>query len=267
MKTVAVAFAGSAGSGKSTIACRVASLLRWRRTGFGDYLRTVAAKQRLAGSREELQELGAQIIDRRGARGFCEDVISASGWTPGSSLIIDGLRHPEIHTALEEILAPTPVVVIFVNADDQTRTLRLRERGEVHPDGVRNIDLHRVEQHIGELPMLASLRVDGTKREEFIVDEVVDYLIEFCELPPLHSTVTDGYQVRIPKAIRHKLNLQPGDTLDFDEAAEHLSAHRIADTKEERIRSVVGALKSDLKNINVDQWLNELRGRVELPKE
>jgi AbrB family looped-hinge helix DNA binding protein len=267
MKTAAVAFAGSAGSGKSTIACRVASILRWPRTGFGDYLRTVAVKQRLAGSRDELQELGAQIIDKRGARGFCEDVISASGWTRGSSLIIDGLRHPEILAALTEILAPTPVIVIFVSADDQTRTLRLRERGEVHPDGVRKIDLHRVEQHIGELPMLASLRVDGTKREDLIVDEVVDYLMEFCELPPLHSTVTDGYQVRIPKAVREKLRLQPGDTLDFDEAAEHLSARKIADIKEERIRSVVGALRSDLKNVDMAQWLNELRGPVELPKE
>ena len=268
MKTVAAAFAGSAGSGKSTLASRVASILRWPHMSFGDHIRNIATQRGLAGTRDELQEIGADTIEERGPRGFCEDVISASHWLPGSPLIIDGLRHRQIYDALKEVLRPMEVIVIFVKADDATRTLRLRDRGEVYADGVRRIDLHRVERQIPELPKLATLLVDGKKREEIIADEVIEFLASFCELPSLRAAVTDGYQVRIPRAIRETLNLRPGDMLDFDEASDHLSARMITNVPDpERIRSVIGRLSSELRDVDRTRWLNELRGPVDLPKE
>jgi AbrB family looped-hinge helix DNA binding protein len=268
MKAVIAAFAGSAGSGKSTIAGRVASILRWPHTSFGDHVRNIATQRGLAGTRDELQEIGANTIEERGPRGFCEDVISASQWRSGSSLIIDGLRHKQIYEALKEILRPIEVIVIFVEADDATRAMRLRGRGEVYADGVRQIDLHRVERQIPELPKLATLVVDGAKREEIIADEVTEFLATFCELPLLRSNVTDGYHLRIPRAIREKLNLRPGDRLDFDEVADHLSARKAENVPDpDRIRSVIGTMSSDLKDVDRTRWLDELRGPVELPKE
>lgn len=75
--------------------------------------------------------------------------------------------------------------------------------------------------------------------------------------------MTSKGQITIPLAIRKKLDLQPGTVLDFDERADHLRATRAVDPG--RMRSVVGIARSELARKSVSEWLDELRGSVELP--
>jgi antitoxin PrlF len=79
----------------------------------------------------------------------------------------------------------------------------------------------------------------------------------------MQSTLTSKGQITIPMALRRKLHLKAGDVLDFDENAPYLKAVRQVDEK--RMRSVLGRGKRKLQGKTVNEWLDELRGPVELP--
>src|SRR5207302_493379 len=101
-------------------------------------------------------------------------VIAQSFWRPGQPLVIDGLRHAEVFNALRNLLKPMDVFEIYLDADIPTREARLRERGEVHVDGVKEIDSHIVEQQLLTiLPGLAERTMDANGPENEQVDELV----------------------------------------------------------------------------------------------
>ena len=79
----------------------------------------------------------------------------------------------------------------------------------------------------------------------------------------MQSTLTSKGQITIPVALRRKLHLKAGDVLDFDEHAPFLKATR--QVNEKRMRSVLGRGRRKLQDKTVEQWLDELRGPVELP--
>jgi AbrB family looped-hinge helix DNA binding protein len=79
----------------------------------------------------------------------------------------------------------------------------------------------------------------------------------------MQSTLTSKGQITIPSALRRKLHLKTGDVLDFDENAPFLKATRQVDEK--RMRSVLGRGKRKLQGKTSQEWLEELRGPVELP--
>ena len=80
----------------------------------------------------------------------------------------------------------------------------------------------------------------------------------------MKATVTSKGQITIPLPIRRKLKLHTGTVLEFDEHADCLKATKAVDP--ERMRSVIGMAKEDLAAKTTLQWLEELRGPVELPR-
>ena len=74
--------------------------------------------------------------------------------------------------------------------------------------------------------------------------------------------MTSKGQITIPLAIRRKLNLHAGTVLEFDEEADHLKASTCLD--HDRMRSALGIGKAELAGRTVAQWLEELRGPVEI---
>ena len=80
----------------------------------------------------------------------------------------------------------------------------------------------------------------------------------------MKATVTSKGQITIPLPIRRKLKLHTGTVLEFDEQADCLKATKAVDP--ERMRSVIGMAKEELAAKTTLQWLEELRGRVELPR-
>jgi len=80
----------------------------------------------------------------------------------------------------------------------------------------------------------------------------------------MKATVTSKGQITIPLPIRRKLRLHKGTILEFDETADHLKAIKRVDV--ERMRAVIGIAKEELAGRSVAEWLDELRGPVELPR-
>ena len=79
----------------------------------------------------------------------------------------------------------------------------------------------------------------------------------------MKATVTSKGQITIPLAIRRKLELRRGTVLEFDARADHLKATKCADVA--RMRSVIGIAKDELAGKTVQQWMDELRGPIDLP--
>jgi AbrB family looped-hinge helix DNA binding protein len=81
----------------------------------------------------------------------------------------------------------------------------------------------------------------------------------------MKATVTSKGQITIPLPIRRKLRLHTGTVLEFDEEADCLRATKAVDP--ERMRSAFGIAQEELAAKMTLQWLEELRGPVELPRQ
>ncbi|CAN5606595.1 hypothetical protein BH20VER1_BH20VER1_01060 [soil metagenome] len=77
------------------------------------------------------------------------------------------------------------------------------------------------------------------------------------------ATLTSKGQITIPVEVRTRLRLKPGHVLEFDETAPFLKARRVID--EADARAVLGSAKEALAGKSVEEWLEWLRGPVELP--
>ena len=78
----------------------------------------------------------------------------------------------------------------------------------------------------------------------------------------MQATLTSKGQITVPVALRRKLRLKAGDVLKFNE-----NSFSKAPTKAEikRMRSTLGRGKMALRGRSVEQWMEWLRGPVELP--
>jgi cytidylate kinase len=163
-----VCFSGQIGSGKSSVSAAVAEALGWRRTGFGDYLRSEIT--RLGGnpdSREALQDLGQKRVDED-PKSFCRDVLIAGGFKPGDNFVVDGVRHVSIFDILVAECKPTHTRLLFLGAVETTRIGRVQTRDDAQ-DFAR-ATTHRVEAELGDtLPQ----RADGVVNAEQPLDRVV----------------------------------------------------------------------------------------------
>ena len=169
-----IALSGRLGSGKSTLARELAAHLGWPLASFGGYLRGVAAGRGLPDTREALQELGASLLEREGARSFCEAVLRSAGWRPGRPAIVEGVRHVAVASALRELAAPLPSLLVYLQSSEEVRRGRLDRRGENELGRLPAIESHSTEADVGEkLGMLADLLVDSEQEVLAVVHEVV----------------------------------------------------------------------------------------------
>ncbi len=81
----------------------------------------------------------------------------------------------------------------------------------------------------------------------------------------MRATITSKGQITIPIKLRRRLNLKPGEVLEFDENAPYLKA--IKAYSAEAMYSTIGCCKDTASSTSAEEWLNETRGPVELPDE
>lgn len=169
-----IALSGRKGSGKSSLATALADSFGWIRASFGDYVRTVAASQGLSNDVQVLQQLGEFLILSRGHEGFCRDMLASTTWTPGQSLVVDGVRHVDIRTALRDAISPMRFVHVHVQVREEEREARMRLRVE----GITSEQLAELERHSTEIDVpsllaaLADLIVDGELPTETIIEQI-----------------------------------------------------------------------------------------------
>lgn len=157
-----IGVAGGISAGKSTFVSALSAETNAAVTGFGAYVRDEALKSDLdVTSRDVLQALGEKLKNDLGAPEFVRRVLLRATPSDGR-VIVDGVRHVEVAEALELASAPRRFVLVFLEADEQTRTVRSAARAA---DALRLRELasHSTELqvHDGSLRARASLILDA----------------------------------------------------------------------------------------------------------
>lgn len=182
-----VSFAGQIGSGKSSVSRSLATILGWRRATFGDYLRKRAAKLRLdSENRQVLQDLGQSLVDRDSVS-FCQAVLLDAGYTQGSHLLVDGVRHVEIQHDIAAIVAPSASRLIYLRAGQSERLSRV----QVRADG--RSDFGRAEEHVVEselrrgLPDVADAIIDAEQELAVVVEKCARQISAWLDAMPFEA--------------------------------------------------------------------------------
>lgn len=180
MKPIVIAFSGSIASGKSTLSGEVAKKLQWHRVSFGDYVRSVAHSQGLAESRESLQVLGAEFVEKDVKR-FCRSVLEQSDWQPGQHLVIDGIRHVKVLEILKQLVSPMKLYLIFISVDKAVQAARLAERKTQDLVMLQSLNLDSTEQQVTTfLKNMADFVVDSSHSVEETTQDITDWLHSQC---------------------------------------------------------------------------------------
>ena len=176
LEPLVLGFAGKIGSGKSTVSVEVARALGWSRASFGDYLRTRAQSSGFDQSREVLQEMGASLVEKDASE-FCRAVLAHYKWNAGEPLVIDGIRHAEVISALRRLVAPLELRIVFLDVPDEQRLERLQKIDLAVAQNLKEVELHSTEQQVREqLQQLADLRLSGEKPVPELVSTVVNWI-------------------------------------------------------------------------------------------
>jgi cytidylate kinase len=151
--SLVLAFSGYRGAGKTTVSTAVAQALGMPRVSFGDEVRRLARQISSDSSTENLQSVGASVVEAEPLE-FCKKVLrQATHWEPGSGLVIDGLRHLAIVTILRVLVRPSRLLVIYIDVPREERARRLVERDLTD---VQPVD-HSVEADLPDLFRIADI--------------------------------------------------------------------------------------------------------------
>ena len=80
----------------------------------------------------------------------------------------------------------------------------------------------------------------------------------------MKSLVTTKGQVTIPKKLRDKFGIRPGVQIDFVAAEGGIQLRKVVDRSNP---GILGCLKTELAGRSVTDLLDDLRGKVALPKD
>jgi adenylate kinase len=174
--TDVIGLTGSLGSGKTTLAKRLADALSCKTVGFGTYVRLEAQRRELSDDRKILQDLGAELLEAN-PLAFCKSVIGLADWQPGVPLIIEGIRHAEILPVIEDAISPSKLILVYIEIDKDKLLERIEKRGTEDLTKIKEYQEHSTEiQVMTELPSYAHIFVDGSISEEeqaqFIIEQL-----------------------------------------------------------------------------------------------
>jgi dephospho-CoA kinase len=151
MKTNLV-FSGRIGSGKTQVSKAVAEALGLPWNSFGATIKNIALERNLPTVRKNLQSLGEHLVASEPEE-LCRRVLNEAKPSVAQPIVIDGLRHRHIRDLLQRLLAPAPLVVVFVHAPDAIRLERLRVR-----DGLTDSQVQGFEEHSTEIQVATEIR-------------------------------------------------------------------------------------------------------------
>lgn len=79
----------------------------------------------------------------------------------------------------------------------------------------------------------------------------------------MKSLVTSKGQITIPKPLRDQFGIEAGTAVSFEAARDGIRLRKIVERTKRS--TALGCLKQELAGRSVKEWMDELRGPVELP--
>jgi thymidylate kinase len=170
-----IVLSGRTASGKSTLGKLAAAQLCGEFASFGGYVRTLATSLGLGDDRLTLQDLGQRRVEEDVDR-FVAGFLAYAGWAPGKVLVVDGLRHLSVLSALERVVGSNEVLLGHLDISDEERDRRLRARG------LSDEDIADIEKHASEIDVIrhlasrAALRLDGSLPLQELSERIANHV-------------------------------------------------------------------------------------------
>jgi hypothetical protein len=109
---------------------------------------------------------------------FCREVLEFGMFTPGGSLLLDGIRHVDIYRRGQRLVEPSSIVLVHLSVDEAEAQRRVEARDGGGADLAR-VRTHRVESGLADLlPQLADRLIDASAPVAVIADQVLATLPE-----------------------------------------------------------------------------------------
>jgi len=176
MKPMILGFAGRKGSGKSTLGKAVAEELGWPYASFGAYVRSVSEQRGLPQSLDALQGLGSALLEDDCGK-LCANCLMYSGWNPGQSAVVEGVRHVKAVDELRALAIPGRFMLVFIEVPEDKLLARLPEKGIVGADALRKFETHSTEVDVkSKIRAVADRVVDGTRPVSDLIREITAYV-------------------------------------------------------------------------------------------
>ena len=174
-----IAFSGASQTGKTTLGRRLALYCHGKFVSFGDYVREQAQNRGISNpTREDLQNLGQQLVESDVNR-FCQHVLDTVRFSSGQRLVIDGIRHTEVLSAISQISGRQPIKLIYLHAPMNVRESRNHKHGGFPL--LAKIDAHPVESQTNkEIKELADLILDASADLDTNFSQIVAWLNHEC---------------------------------------------------------------------------------------
>ena len=126
--------------------------------------------------RERLQALGEELVEKRPEE-FCRRVLDEAEPKGEEAIVIDGLRHKEIHAVLQRLLSPRRLLCVFVDVTEGVRVERLKRRDNVTEDEIHRLEGHSTEVQVAqEMRALANYVVDNSGDLQAAVKNILAWM-------------------------------------------------------------------------------------------
>ena len=157
---LAVIICGPIASGKSTAISYLASEFDLKVVSFGRYVRAISKETGGSATREELQDLGDNLLKSKGAEGLLKATLEHACIEDQDTVIFDGVRHPEVLTAIRRSCGTTVAFYMYASQEERHRRYNARQSSEISFEEFLDIDSHPVEIGVVNLKGTCELGID-----------------------------------------------------------------------------------------------------------
>lgn len=166
---IVLALSAAQGTGKTALASQLAGLLGGTHASVSGYLTSRLLRDGRLPSPELLRLEGAVVAEDPAA--LVRECLAHCGWTRGTSLVFDSIRHRDVLVALRREVAPQEVIHVGLRVPETVRLTRLRSRGR-EPLASQH-EAHSTEIQVPTLVTTADAILDATAPVDQMVSEVL----------------------------------------------------------------------------------------------
>jgi hypothetical protein len=137
--------------------------------------------------RSVLQDIGNLLVKHPNE--FCTEVLKQANFSPGNSIVIDGIRHKQILDELAVQVQPATLILVYVEATEQVIESRLKGEGALPPNIIKYEQDPTESQVTSVLPNFAGITIQNNVN--LTADQIKSDLLPML-IAEIHSVIVNG---------------------------------------------------------------------------
>ena len=173
-----IVLSGTIGAGKSTAAVYLSEKYDYVHLSYVEKIwKPILAKRKVNPSRENLQDLGEELMQKHGLEGLARLILP---YLPKDRpFVIDDIRSPVVLSELRECIRKD-LILVFIDTSAASRTPRLQIRDNLtSADELRSIESRITEKSIPDLEACADIVVVNNGSKTDFYKQIDQFVYDF----------------------------------------------------------------------------------------